>query len=79
MKVGWQRVQSELEVQDRQFAITEPQEVQVEGWVRNSVEAQLVHEVPLLPSLHTAQNEEFAHWVQLKIAEWQDRQVDPLM
>lgn len=34
-KVAWQRVQVLLEVQDMQLAMTEAQEVQVEGGVRN--------------------------------------------
>ena len=59
--MDWQRVQSELEVQERQFVMTEAQEVQVEGGVRNYVDAQVVQEVPLLPSLQRVQKEEFVH------------------
>ena len=35
VKVAWQRVQVVLEVQERQFVITEAQEVQVVGEDRN--------------------------------------------
>ena len=35
MKVAWQRVQVLLDVQDMQLVITEAQDVQVEGGVRN--------------------------------------------
>ena len=61
MKVAWQRVQVLLDVQDMQLAITEAQDVQVEGGIRNSVDAQLVHEVPLLPSLQTVQKDALVH------------------
>lgn len=43
------------------------------------MDAQLVQDVPLLPSLQRVQKEALVHWVQLKMAEWQGRQVDPLM
>ena len=35
VKVAWHRVQVVLEVQERQFVITEAHDVQVEGGVRN--------------------------------------------
>ena len=55
VKVDWHRVQSVLDVQERQFVITEAQDVQVDGGVKYYVEAQEVHEVPLLPSLQRIQ------------------------
>jgi len=35
VKVFWQRVQAVLDVHDRQFVITDAQDVQVDGGVRN--------------------------------------------
>ena len=61
VKVDWHSVQSVLDVQERQFVITEAQDVQVDGRVKYYVEAQEVHDVPLLPSLQRVQKLAFVH------------------